>query len=59
RALSTTENSLTGHIVLRGLDRMEETRKRLKQSLREMNIAHATLECEQEHTDCGDRSCVL
>lgn len=50
-ALSTTENALTVHIVLRDMKEMEALKCKLKDELREAGISHATLEFE--HPECG------
>ena len=44
RALSTTENSLTAHIMLHNSGLQESTRLELKEILLKHNIAHSTLE---------------
>lgn len=56
-AISTTENALTAHVVLRDPARFGQVAPRLKARLREAGIAHATLEPEAApgctETDCG------
>lgn len=55
-ALSTTENALTAHVVLRELIRLEEVKERLKNRLHAAGIAHATLEFEGA-PGCGCADC--
>ena len=52
--ISTTENALTTHVVLRDVRKWEETRKRLHEELAEHGIGHATLEFESMDTQCPD-----
>ncbi len=56
-AISTTEYALTGHIVVRELQRLEPVKRAIKSALAEEGIAHVTLEFESEPDDCTDRSC--
>lgn len=54
-AISTTENALTGHLVLRqDLSLVEESKikKELKHQLEHKNIHHITLETEREADSC-------
>ena len=53
--ISTTENALTAHVVLRDVRKWEETRKRLHEELSEHGIGHATLETESPTTQCPDK----
>ncbi len=54
-ALSTTENALTGHVVLKreiGIEEQELIKKQIKHQLLHLNIQHATLETETENLAC-------
>jgi|KBSMisStaDraftv2_1062788.scaffolds.fasta_scaffold04243_6 cobalt-zinc-cadmium efflux system protein len=54
-ALSTTENALTGHVVLKreiGMEEQEKIKKEIKHVLLHLNIQHATLETETETQAC-------
>ena len=54
-ALSTTENALTGHVVLNqeiGMEDQEKIKKEIKHQLLHFNIQHATLETETETHAC-------
>src|SRR5450432_1178182 len=54
-ALSTTENALTGHVVLRreiGMEDQEKIKKEIKHLLQHFNIQHVTLETETESLAC-------
>ena len=53
-AISTTENALTAHVVLERLSDMAAVKHALKERLRELGIAHATLEAETEAEACAD-----
>lgn len=53
-AISTTENALTAHVVLERLSEMERVKRTLKERLRGLGIAHATLEAETEAEQCCD-----
>lgn len=53
--ISTTENALTAHIVLRDPGKMGETGKRLHERLSEEEIGHATLEFEEPDSSCPDQ----
>ena len=55
-ALSTTDNALTAHVVIKDLAQMDQIKQVLKQKLRESDIAHVTLEFETIDTPC-DGSC--
>ncbi len=53
-AVSTTENALTAHVTIaKGLtgDEVDRVRHDLKHMLESLNIVHATLETEYQHTD--------
>ena len=54
-ALSTTENALTGHVVLQkgiGIEEQESIKKEIKHQLLHFNIQHVTLETESEAFSC-------
>jgi len=54
-ALSTTENALTGHVVLKreiGMEEQEKIKKNIKHELLHLKIQHATLETETETLSC-------
>jgi cobalt-zinc-cadmium efflux system protein len=54
-ALSTTENALTGHVVLKreiGMEAQEKIKKEIKHQLLHFNIQHVTLETETETLAC-------
>ena len=54
-ALSTTENALTGHVVLKkeiGIEGQENIKKEIKHELLHLNIQHVTLETETETLAC-------
>ncbi len=54
-ALSTTENALTGHVVLKreiGIESQELIKKEIKHQLLHLNIQHVTLETETETQAC-------
>lgn len=59
-AMSTTENALTAHIVVRDMSGMEELKHRIKERLAHEGIAHATLEfetgdaCNEKNCDCHE-----
>lgn len=58
-ALSTTENALTGHVVLKGeigMEDQERIKKQIKHELLHLNIQHATLETETESLSCEPHS---
>lgn len=59
-AMSTTENALTAHLVLReGLSpaQMQHIKKQFRHELEHLSIGHATLETECVSDDCGSKSC--
>ncbi|MBS1668672.1 MAG: cation transporter [Bacteroidetes bacterium] len=59
-AISTTENALTGHIVVAKdtpMNSMEHIRHEAKHVLQHLNIHHATLEMETEDEPCGEPDC--
>jgi cobalt-zinc-cadmium efflux system protein len=54
-ALSTTENALTGHVVLKkeiGIEAQEKIKNEIKHQLLHLNIQHVTLETETEALAC-------
>jgi cobalt-zinc-cadmium efflux system protein len=54
-ALSTTENALTGHVVLKkeiGIEAQENIKKEIKHQLLHLKIRHVTLETETETLAC-------
>jgi cobalt-zinc-cadmium efflux system protein len=56
-AMSTTENALTAHIVLKqvvGLQEITKLKKKIKHHLEHVNIHHATLEFEVVEDGCVD-----
>ncbi len=53
-AISTTENALTAHVVVRDVQNMETVKSELKHALKEENISHATLEFETETCQCSE-----
>ncbi|TGK23751.1 cation diffusion facilitator family transporter [Leptospira stimsonii] len=59
-SLSTTENALTAHLVLQN-DLTSEKRRLIKSEaraiLKELQIAHVTLETEEERDNCGQIEC--
>ncbi|HRI58309.1 MAG TPA: cation diffusion facilitator family transporter [Saprospiraceae bacterium] len=59
-AMSTTENALTAHLVLKeGLsgDQAQSAKKEFRHELEHLNIRHATLETEGEREECECRDC--
>lgn len=55
--ISTTQNALTAHIVIRSTENMEELKHKLKEELYEHNIQHATLELELDCERCDHKCC--
>ena len=56
-AISTTENSLTAHIVINknmDMKQLAELKEKIKHKLLHMNINHVTLEFETRDEDCHD-----
>ncbi|MCI1648098.1 MAG: cation diffusion facilitator family transporter [Bacteroides sp.] len=51
-AISTTENALTAHIVLKSPAEMEEVKHHIRHRLEEFGIGHATLEFETPGEHC-------
>jgi cobalt-zinc-cadmium efflux system protein len=59
-AISTTENALTGHIVVEkniDMNSIEKIKHNVKHELEHLNINHATLEIETENTPCEEPDC--
>jgi cobalt-zinc-cadmium efflux system protein len=59
-ALSTTENALTGHIVVAknaDMGNIEKIKHNVKHELEHLNIIHATLEVETENAPCKEEDC--
>jgi cobalt-zinc-cadmium efflux system protein len=59
-ALSTTENALTGHVVVAkdsDMPAIERIKHAAKHELEHFNIQHATLEIETENMDCDEPDC--
>ena len=56
-AISTTETALTAHVVVDDLTHWPEVTDRLKHTLAEHGITHATLEPETPDSHCHDPEC--
>lgn len=59
-AISTTENALTGHLVLSddiSVDREQEIKASLRRALTLQNVHHITLETEREAYNCERKEC--
>ncbi|HLK27586.1 MAG TPA: cation diffusion facilitator family transporter [Puia sp.] len=59
-ALSTTENALTGHIVVAketDMNSIERIKHDVKHELEHLNVKHATLEVEMENVPCEEQDC--
>jgi len=56
-AISTTETALTAHVVVRELGQWPELSQRIKHSLSEHGISHATLEPETPDVACEQKDC--
>ncbi len=59
-AISTTENALTGHLVVdrnASMDAVEKLKHQIKHELLHQNIQHATLEIEMEDQPCSEPDC--
>lgn len=52
-AISTTENALTAHVVLRDMTRQHIVRKQLRELLEQAGIGHATFEVESSADTCS------
>ncbi|AOP35541.1 cation transporter [Leptospira tipperaryensis] len=58
--LSTTENALTAHLVLKNdlsSDRRRSIKSEARTILKELQIAHVTLETEEERENCNQIDC--
>ncbi len=51
-ALSTTENAMTAHVVIRDFTKAEAIKHDLRHQLEHIGISHVTLELEMEGTPC-------
>ena len=56
-AISTTDNALTAHVVVKDIAHMEEVKGRLKVLLKEKGIGHSTLEFETSDSPCHEHCC--
>jgi cobalt-zinc-cadmium efflux system protein len=59
-AISTTENALTGHLVVdkeTGMEKIESIKQEAKHQLLHLNIHHATLEIETDSSICKEPDC--
>jgi cobalt-zinc-cadmium efflux system protein len=59
-AISTTENALTGHLVVDSNSKMEfveQLKHKIKHELLHQKIQHATLEIEMENSPCEEPDC--
>jgi len=54
RALSTTENALTAHVVLKNISLQERTKETIKHFLQQQQIHHSTLEFESAESVCSE-----
>jgi len=56
-AMSTTQNAMTAHILVKcntGMQQLNQIKKDIKHALNHLNIQHATLEFETEEENCVD-----
>lgn len=56
-AMSTTQNALTAHVLVKydtGMQQLNQIKKNIKLELNHLNIQHATLEFETEEENCID-----
>ncbi len=59
-AISTTENALTGHLVVSketDLNTIEKIKHEARHQLEHLNVNHATLEIETENIPCEEPDC--
>ncbi|EKO33054.1 MULTISPECIES: cation diffusion facilitator family transporter [Leptospira] len=59
-SLSTTENALTAHLVLKNglsFDHQRIIKSKAREILKGLKIAHVTLETEEERENCGQVDC--
>lgn len=54
--LSTTENALTVHVVIKNVLKLNEVISSLKYVAEEFGIHHATIEAETENSSCNDHA---
>lgn len=55
--ISSTNNAITAHVVLKDITQMENIKTTLKKMLNEEGISHATLEFESENYPCHQCDC--
>ena len=55
--ISTTETTLTVHVVIADSTRLDDITYRLKEVLRTEGIAHSTLELETPASHCHSHTC--
>lgn len=53
-ALSTTDNALTAHVVLKNISLQERTKETIKHFLQQQQIHHSTLEFESAESVCSE-----
>ena len=53
-ALSTTDNALTAHVVLKNISLQERTQETIKHFLQQQQIHHSTLEFESAESVCSE-----
>lgn len=58
-ALSTTDNALTVHVIVKDPMKIDGVIESLRQSLKEIGIAHSTIEAETRTHSCGHSGCDL
>jgi cobalt-zinc-cadmium efflux system protein len=59
-AISTTQNALTGHLVVTNNSsnkEMAEMKEKIKHELEHLNVHHITLETEFENEECDEPNC--
>lgn len=56
-AISTTENALTAHVVVKDMSCLQPVKEALKARLAAMGITHSTLEFEDLENSCGQDCC--
>lgn len=59
-AMSTTENAMTAHLVVRkdlSSDAIADLKHQIKHDMEHLNVRHVTLEIEQGDRDCGEPEC--
>ena len=55
--ISTTENALTAHVVIKDTSMIHEIGETIKEELTHRGISHSTLEMEPEGSDCDEMEC--